>query len=156
DNTGFEITPGYDSRWGAYLLTGYVFPIGPASTSKFTGNAHVDYRTEHGIGLGMDVFMKYGKDNRSGGKLITYYARDEQPSLNFGGNSGTNTDDPNRGRVTFKQKLYLTEDIYATADINYLSDANFLEDYYPAEYTGDPQPDNNVSITKWNEFYTMN
>ncbi|MEO8205335.1 MAG: LPS assembly protein LptD [Chthoniobacterales bacterium] len=155
NTTGIDVMPGYDSRWGAFLLTAYSFPIG--NPDNFIGKVRLDYRTEHGVGVGFDVLMKYGKDDRSGGTFFAYYAYDRQPGLNFGGATpGPETTDPNRGRVTFQQRLFLTEDIYATADINYLSDKNFMEDYYPAEFRTNPQPDNYVQLTKWHEFYTLN
>ncbi|MEO6845966.1 MAG: LPS assembly protein LptD, partial [Chthoniobacterales bacterium] len=151
---GIQIVPGYDSQWGAFLLTGYTFPIG--SGDHFVGTARFDYREKHGPAIGFDLTMKYGKKDRSTGDLIVYYARDKNPGLGFAGSGETPTNaGNNRGRVTFQQQLYLTEDIYVTADINYLSDRNFLEDYYPAEFRIDPQPDNYVQIMKWNEFYTM-
>ncbi len=57
--------------------------------------------------------------------------------------------------MTFRHRLFVTDDIYVTADINLLSDVDFLEDYYPSEFRLDPQPDTNISVTKWDEFYTL-
>lgn len=155
NNTGFEFLPGYDSRWGGYLQTAYTFPIGTGGA--ILGKVHLDYRSELGIAAGFDAIMKYGKDDRSYGKFISYYAWDKQPDRQTGGPG----EPPEKGqdgryRVTFKQRLFLTDDIYATADINLLSDEDFLEDFYPNEFRTDPQPDNVVSVTKWDEFYTLN
>ncbi|MEO6054571.1 MAG: LptA/OstA family protein [Chthoniobacterales bacterium] len=154
NTTGIDLMPGYDSRWGAFLLTAYSFPIG--NPDNMIGKVRFDYRTLHGPAVGFDTLMKYGKNDRSGGNFIAYYAYDKNPGLNFGGNTGTTTTNTNRGRITFQQRLYLTDDIYATADINYLSDSNFLQDFYPAEFRTNPQPDNYVQLTKWHEFYTLN
>ncbi|MFV0416734.1 MAG: LPS-assembly protein LptD [Chthoniobacterales bacterium] len=145
--TGFSFLPGYDSRWGAFLLTTYGFPIGTGE--NFIGRVHVDERTKQGFALGFDLDLKFGKDNRSQGEFLSYYAFD-----NDGGDPGDDKD--GRYRVTYKQHLFLTDDIYATADINLLSDSNFMEDFFPTEFRTDPQPDNYVALTKWDENYTMN
>ncbi len=57
--------------------------------------------------------------------------------------------------MTFKHRLFVTDDIYVTADLNLLSDVDFLEDFYPSEYRVDPYPDSYLSVTKWDEFYTL-
>ncbi len=155
NNTGFEFLPGYDSRWGAYLQTAYSFPIG--SGDNIVGKVRSDFRTEFGAALGFDAKFKYGKDNRSFGDLVTYYAFDDQPDRNVGGPG--EPDEPGKSgryRVTFKHRLFVTDDIYVTADINLLSDVDFLEDFYPNEFRLDPQPDTYLSVTKWDEFYTLN
>ncbi len=153
DNTGIEFLPGYDSRWGAYLLTAYSFPI----TTGVTGKAKFDFRSEFGPSVGFDAEMKYGKNDRSFGQLRTDYVfetRDVTTVEAPGEPAETRT--TNRYRVSFQQRLFLTDDIYVTADINVLSDVDFLEDFYPGEFRVDPQPDNIVAATKWNEFYTLN
>ncbi len=155
DNTGFEFLPGYDSRWGAYLMTAYSFPLG--TNSGLIGKVHLDLRSKFGVGVGGDVDMKYGKDDRSYGKFLSYYNFSSQPDKQTGG-PGEPAEDGKQGRyrITFKQRLFLTDDIYASADLNLLSDIDFLEDFYPNEFRVDPQPDNYLSVTKWNEFYTLN
>ena len=53
-----------------------------------------------------------------------------------------------------QSRQYLTDDIYATVDINKLSDARFLEDFDESEFRKNPNPDNAISLTYWNEEYT--
>ncbi|MFZ4774794.1 MAG: LPS-assembly protein LptD [Terrimicrobiaceae bacterium] len=153
NNTGFAFLPGYDSRWGAYLLTAYSFPL----ITGVDATARVEWRSEFGPSLGFDAVMKYGKNDRSYGKLRTDYVFETQDvtSVNAPGEPAE-TKTTNRYRVSFQQRLFLTDDIYATADINVLSDVDFLQDFYPAEYRVDPQPDNVLSVTKWDEVYTLN
>jgi len=153
NNTGFAFLPGYDSRWGAYLLTAYSFPVvnGVDATARF------EVRSEFGPSIGLDLNMLYGKNDRSYGKLRSDYVfetADVQTVDAPGEPAETRT--TNRYRVSFQQRLFLTDDIYATADINVLSDVDFLEDFYPGEFRIDPQPDNVVALTKWDEAYTMN
>ena len=45
-NQGFQISPGYDSQWGGYLLTSYAFPLGTGD--NFLATIRQDYRTLHG------------------------------------------------------------------------------------------------------------
>ncbi len=153
NNTGFAFLPGYDSRWGAYLLTAYTFPL----TTGVDATARFEARSEFGPAIGFDAVMKYGKNDRSYGKLRTDYVFETKDVTSIqapGEPAETRT--TNRYRVSFQQRLFLTDDIYATADINVLSDVDFLEDFYPAEFQIDPQPDNVLSVTKWDEVYTLN
>ncbi len=144
NNTGFSFLPGFYSPWGAFLQLAYSFPIG--SGDNMIGKVHLDLRSKLGVAVGFDTKFKYGKDDRSYGDFVSYYADDTNPD------NGTN----GRYRVSFQHRLFITDDIYATADINLLSDSNFLETYYPYLFRVDPQPDTFVSVTKWDEFYTLN
>lgn len=155
DNTGFNFLPGYDSRWGAFLLTAYSFPIG--SGGNIIGKVRADYRTERGFALGFDADLKFGKDDRSTGEFISYHAWDQKPGQRVGGpGEPAETGQENRYRVTYRQRLFLTDDIYALFDINLLSDIDFMEDFYPTEFRVDPQPDTHITLTKWDTFYTAN
>jgi LPS-assembly protein len=155
DNTGFEFLPGFYTPWGAYLLSAYSFPLGTGD--NMIGKVHLDLRSELGAAIGFDTKFKYGKEDRSYGDFISYYAFDTQPDQPLSG-PGEPVEEGKEGRyrVTFKHRLFLTDDIYATADINLLSDVDFLEDYFPGEFRVDPQPDSYLSLTKWDEFYTLN
>jgi hypothetical protein len=144
NNTGFNFLPGFYSPWGAFLQLAYSFPIG--SGDNMIGKVHLDLRSKLGVAVGFDTKFKYGKDDRSYGDFVSYYADDTNPD---NGDNG-------RYRVSFQHRLFITDDIYATADINLLSDSNFLETYYPYLFRVDPQPDTFVSVTKWDEFYTLN
>jgi len=153
DNTGFQFLPGYDSRWGAYLLLGYSFPLvrGVDATVRF------EERTEFGPSVGADLRMAYGPDDRNYGKFSADFVFEDTNVTSVeapGEPPETRTTD--RYRVSFQQRLFLTDDIYGTADINVLSDVDFLEDFYPAQYAINPQPDNTLFLTKWDEVYTLN
>ena len=153
DNTGFQFLPGYDSRWGAYLLLAYSFPLvdGVNATARF------EERTEFGPSVGIDLEMKYGPSDRNFGKFSADFVFEDTnvTSVEAPGEP-PETRTTNRYRVSFQQRLFLTDDIYGTADMNVLSDVDFLEDFYPGEYAINPQPDNVLFLTKWDEVYTMN
>jgi lipopolysaccharide assembly outer membrane protein LptD (OstA) len=154
NNSGFEFLPGYDSRWGAFLLSAYSFPLGEGDA--VVAKARLDVRSEFGLALGGELKFKYGKNDRSYGDFLGYYAFDDHTTtLTAPGEPSEDVETDGRYRVTFKHRLFLTDDIYATADVNLLSDVDFLEDYFPNEFRIDPQPDTYVSVTKWDEFYTL-
>lgn len=151
-NTGFQFLPGYDSRWGAYLLLGYSFPV----TEGVSGTVRLEERLEFGPSVGLDLDMTYGPENRNYGQLSADYVFETKDVTTVEApGEPPETRTTNRYRVSFQQRLFLTDDIYATADINVLSDVDFLEDFYPGIYRVDPQPDNSLSLTKWDEDYTL-
>lgn len=152
DSTGIQILPGYDSRWGAYLLLGYGFPV----VEGVEATARLEQRSEFGPSVGLDLLMEYGPSNRNFGRLVTDYVFETKDVTTVGApGEPAETRTTNRYRVSFQQRLFLTDDIYGTADINVLSDVDFLEDFYPREYSLNPQPDNSLSLTKWDEVYTL-
>lgn len=146
---GFQFAPGYDSNWGGYLLTSYTFPLGAGD--NFLATIRQDYRTLHGYAAGFNADMKFGKNDRNTGKFISYYANDTDPTAFKDAFYTTNT---SRYRVGYQGKTYFSDEVYATADITKLSDANFMQDYYPGENRYNPQPDNNVALTKLDDVYT--
>ncbi|OHE76150.1 MAG: hypothetical protein A3F67_07510 [Verrucomicrobia bacterium RIFCSPHIGHO2_12_FULL_41_10] len=155
---GLQMLPGYDTTWGGYLLTSYAIPIG--KDDSLIARIHSDYRSLRGYALGLDLVDQFGKNDRNNGEFISYYAWDIQPNANKAPgqqliNNPTSNNVLGRYRVTFRQTFYLTDDIYATADINKLSDATFMQTFYPAENTVNPQPDNNIALTKKDDIYTL-
>lgn len=149
-NDGFSFVPGFDGRWGGYLLTRFGFPI----SEKVHGMLHLDLRTKRGAAIGIDLNGNYGHDNKSWMRLQTYYAHDLDVSANPTALKQEEVS-ADRYRVSFQSRTFFTEDIYGSADLNKLSDRRFLRDFYPNEYRNNPQPDNVVSLTKKSESYTL-
>ena len=151
---GFQISPGYDSTWGGYLLTSYTFPIGDGD--HFLATVRQDYRTIQGYAAGFDAALKFGKNDRNFGKFISYYANDQDPSQKIGGPGELpETATQNRYRVGYQGKVYFSDDVYTTIDVTKLSDRDFMQDFYPTENRTNPQPDNNVTLMKMDDVYTM-
>ncbi len=148
----FSITPGYSNDWGLFLLTSYSFPI----ASDASATLRLDGRTERGFAAGLDMDFKLGADPRSFGELVTYAAFDNDPTISTTGGTRSEDIDDQRFRVSYQSQTYFTEDIYLSTDITYLSDRFLLEDFYQSEFTLDPQPDNVVTLTKWDENFTLN
>ena len=150
EEAGYSVTPGYSSDWGAYMLNRYGIPI----TDHIRGMLDVDLRSRRGVAVGFETNSKFGPDDKSWAHFKSYYADDQNPTINPTAQPiapVTNS----RYRLSFQSRTYLTDDIYANADINKLSDYRFLRDFYPSEYNTNPQPDNMVSVTKWDEGYTI-
>jgi lipopolysaccharide export system protein LptA len=150
DEAGFTLSPGYRSGWGAFLLTTYTFPLADNMTGKF----RFDLRSERGVGVGMDITVKSPKDPRNWALFRGYYGADSNQDEDRMGDERSGIDQ-GRYRLSWQQRLYFTDDIYASVDINALSDRDFLEDYFETEFRLDPQPDNVVTLTKWDENYTL-
>lgn len=151
DDTAFSISPGFDDRWGAYLLSQYTFPIG----ERIGATAHLDLRADRGVAVGLDGVFRYGLDDRSTGEFKSYFLSDNDPQITETGSSRPDDIDQERYRVVFKHRAYITDDLYANFNINKLSDEFFLEDFFLGDFQLDPQPDNVISLTKWHESYTI-
>ena len=75
---GWRVMPGYTSRWGAYLLTKYVYPIaGDMSEGSWglRGSSRFDLRTKNGVAVGQGVGWSLGDFGQ--GKFKVYYAWDQ-------------------------------------------------------------------------------
>jgi lipopolysaccharide assembly outer membrane protein LptD (OstA) len=94
--------------------------------------------------------LKSTRDGRAGVRFRSYFIDDKSPGTN---KTSLNREpiDTTRYRVSFQSRTYLTEDIYASIDINKLSDARFLQDFEAGEFRRNPNPDNAISLTKWDE-----
>jgi lipopolysaccharide assembly outer membrane protein LptD (OstA) len=149
---GWDIKPGFNSTWGAFLLLGYSFPL----TNKTDATVRFDYRSERGAAVGLDLDAVYGPNDKSTGKFRAYYAYDNDPTVN--NTAFTRTEEPSNDRwiISFQNRLVVNDDVYATADINAISDQYFLQDYFPNEFVLDPQPDNNVSGNWLTENFQFN
>lgn len=149
-DSGFTIRPGYDSLWGAFLLSEYSFPVSENVNGKF----HLDLRSLRGAAAGLDLDYKYGKNNESWGKFVSYFANDQDTQKNDTSYARAPIDS-SRYRISLQGRSYITDDIYATININKLSDSLFLQDFVPSLFRLDPEPDNMIALTKWDENYTV-
>ena len=75
---GLRVMPGYTSRWGAYVMTKYVYRIaggfGPGEYG-LSGSTKADWRYENGVALGQGLRWQLGDFGR--GRFRAYYAWDE-------------------------------------------------------------------------------
>jgi len=180
-DTSFSYTPGYSAVLGAYLLNQYTFPLG----SQIAARARIDLYSTRGVGIGVDAtwgrykrqaspivnsangFAAQGQQqpqqpatpesrgDQNFGRFGAYFINDLAPETNTTA-LGRDTINPTRYRVTLQDRTYLAEDIYSSIDINKLSDRFFLQDFAPASFSRNPNPDNMIDITKWDEDFTLN
>ena len=148
---GFSLAPGYSSKWGTYLLTSYTFPLGEGWSARL----RLDLMSDRGVGGGIESDWANGKGGRDWGRFRFYGIDDQKPGTNKSSLSREEIDH-GRYRLTLQARQYITEDIYASVDINKLSDARVLEDFDEGNFRKNPNPDNSVNLTYWNEDFTVN
>jgi LPS-assembly protein len=146
----YSLAPGYNSTWGAYLLTALQFPL----ATDVSGEVHFDLRSLRGPGGGFDVNYNLHQDREVSGRLQIYGIYDRSPNINE-----TALDrvpiGSGRYRIEYQARTYITSDILAIVDFNKLSDQFFLQDFYPNIFGVDPQPDTYTELVKSGEAYTL-
>ena len=151
---GLRVMPGYTSRWGGYLLTGYVYDIwneGRGKGASLGGSTYADFRTRNGFALGQSVRWNLADYGR--GKFKVYHAWDldedrysdhwSDHKRNYR-NWGSDVD---RERYGLKLEHYadLTERDTIRAQATYYSDSWFRRDFYRNEERGESIPVNEVA-----------
>src|SRR5271165_394096 len=150
DQFSYNLSPGYDSTWGAYLLTTFTFPI----ATNVSGTLRVDLRSSRGPALGLDVHYHLGEERESFGRLQVYGIEDQEPNLNETALDRVPIDE-GRYRLLYQSRTKLTDDTSAVVDFNKLSDQYFLQDFYPNIFAYNPQPDTYSELVKQGEAYTL-
>lgn len=138
---GLRFMPGYTSRWGAYLMTKYVYHIagdysGEDGSLGLRGSSRLDLRTENGVALGQSVGWHLGDFGK--GEFRVYHAWDrdydrydrhwnDRERWHYG-NWGSEVD-MNRWSVELKHRWEPTErDVVRVRGTAY-SDSYFLHDF---------------------------
>lgn len=153
EEVGYRFTPGYQSRWGAFLLAQYGVIHGDHTLAKY----RLDLRSSRGVGVGADFLSLRHKDNRKNfGNLKLYYLRDSDPGNNRTGETrGPVGED--RYRINFQHRIYLPgpekSTWYLDFDINKVSDAHFYEDFFFNDFREMPEPDNQISLVHTDPSY---
>lgn len=172
-DSGFMFIPGFNPTWGGYLLTETSFPL----SDHVAGKLRLDLLSARGVGVGLEArwgaarraaspFLRGASETKeqrqerevkggeNWGRFLSYYIDDSTPGKN---RTGLNREpiDAGRYRISLQDRTYWTEDIFTTVNINKLSDQRFLQDFAEAEFRLDPNPDNLLAITKWDEDYTL-
>ncbi len=139
----FTTTPGYRSRYGAYLLNTYTWYLGDVADGKI----HADYRERRGPGVGPNVNLHLGQWGDA--MLKYYYMNDQRP------NTSTNVF-PQFGNIPEnRQRFYLgwqatpATNLNLKAQVNYQSDPLFLHDFFEGDYTANPQPNTFIEANKY-------
>ena len=145
----YNLEPGYNSTWGAYLNTSLTFPI----AKNLSGTVELDLRSIRGPALGLNAIYNSG-DQRFWGRVQIYGLNDLDPNINE-----TALDrapiTAGRYRLLYQSRASLTSDLSANVDFNKMSDQYFLQDFYPGLFAYDPQPDTYSELVKRGEAYTL-
>ncbi len=136
---GWRVMPGYTSRWGAYLLTKYVYGLcGSTAEGQYglAGNTRFDLRTKNGIAVGQTLKWSLGDFGR--GKFKVYHAWDDDADRydrhwrdsskwNYG-NWGSDVPNERYG-LSFEHRADLTERDTIWTRAAYFSDSHFHHDF---------------------------
>ncbi len=143
---GWRFMPGYTSKWGAYLQTGYVYPIAGSveQNSYLYGKTIFDLRSEYGVGLGQELTWGthgglLGEDTRQWGRLSLYYAyhNDDQDAEDANWNSAY---DENRWSIGLREHIEFSPRDTLTISAEKVSDSQFREDYDELRVRAAAQP----------------
>jgi lipopolysaccharide export system protein LptA len=150
---GLSFAPGYQSRWGAYLLTRYTAIHGDHTLARYK----FDLRSKRGVAGGVDfVSLRHQHNQHNFGTLKLYAARDTDNTTNQAGTTRFPVPE-NRFRINFQHRIYLPgPDVstwYLDFDINRISDYHFYEDYFFNDFRTDREPDNHVSLIHTDDAY---
>jgi LPS-assembly protein len=138
-----NVTPGYRSRFGPFLLGTYEWFL----NEQWDGEIHLDYRQKRGVGLGPDFNYHLGRWGN--GTLQYYYTHDDAP-----GDVVLNSPVyENRQRVYFAYDAHPFTNFNVKALARYQSDIGVVRDFFEGEYRRNPQPNTFVEINRfWQNF----
>lgn len=157
DHFGWRFVPGYESDWGAYLLSTYkcqLFDFGGKYHDSLDSYTHIDYRTDRGVALGEDLGWHFGNTPSSGhrGMFGVYAIFDDNPmGESYDRDIYHDEAEDTRFRATFDQVSHFTDRDNMFIRTSYLSDSYLLADFYEDEYKSLRQPDSFASYTHTGE-----
>ena len=151
---GFRFMPGYSSRWGGYILTGYVYDLineGKPDSASLGGSTYADYRTKNGFALGQT--FRWNLKDLGFGKIKAYNAWD----MNYDRYQDHWTDqrhryqnwgsdvDRQRYRIMLDHSADFTERDSFRLHATYLSDSWVQRDFFERDERGESIPSNEAS-----------
>jgi len=139
----FTTTPGYRSIYGAYMLNTYTWYLGDVADGKI----HADYRERRGPGFGPDVDLHLGRWGDP--DIRYYYQHDNRANYSTNAFPAFGNIPENRQRFYMGWQATPATNLNVKALVNYQSDPLFLHDFFPSEYTANPQPNTFVEANKY-------
>jgi LPS-assembly protein len=139
----FTFIPGYRSLYGAELLATYHWYLGDAAD----GEIHADYRSLRGPGVGPDVNLHLGQWGEA--SLKYYYLHDYKPDSDTNGLPGFGNIPHNRQMFYLGWQATPATNLNLKTLINYQSDPLVIHDFYPGDYTQNPQPSSFAEANKY-------
>ncbi len=150
---GYRVSPGYQSRWGAFLLAQYSAIHGDHTLANYK----LDLRSKRGLGGGADfISLRHQANQQNFGTLKLYAVSDTSVTTNLAGSQRFPVDEM-RYRANFQHRIYLPgPDVstwYLDFDLNKISDIHFYEDFFFNDFRTNREPDNQISLIHTNEAY---
>ena len=137
-----QLTPGYKSEWGAYLLGSLRLP----DNDNYTGEFNLDYRADRGFGFGPTI--KYDSTEWGQGDLKLYRASDDDPLTD----SRSLTIQRERDLAQWNHRLKRGS-LTATGVLNYESDEYMRRDFFEDQYRQNVQPNSYFELSKnWSNY----
>lgn len=153
NDSGYRFSPGYQSRWGAFVLSQYATVHGDHTYARYK----FDLRSKRGAGGGVDFISLRHRNNTQNFKGLKFYIVNDT-----GGNANMTAStrypvSAYRYRLNFQHRIYLPgPDIstwYLDFDLNKISDIHFYEDFFFNDFRTDREPDNQISLVHTNDAY---
>lgn len=139
---GVEIKPGYNGKWGAFLLFAKTWKINPNVDTKL----RVDLRSKNGIALGNETRIK--TETSTTDFLVYGMVDNNTPNTAPGYNRRFDTVDGRYRAKVYHQQSFLDEqNLNLRLRLDKLSDIDMLEDWFKKEYQADPQPKTFADLT---------
>ena len=138
-NYGFRFLPGYTSRWGYYILSGYVYDIHNEfgqSGLGLGGSTYLNLRTENGVAVGQTIRWRLGEWGK--GKIKGFYAWDEDydryerhwnDNKHYNYQNWGSEVERERYRLLFEHRSDFTERDTLNIRAQVLSDSHYLNDF---------------------------
>jgi lipopolysaccharide assembly outer membrane protein LptD (OstA) len=139
----WTVMPGYKSQFGGYVLGTYRWYLG----DELDGKLHADYRAKRGVGLGPDMnghLGEWGDFN-----LRYYYTHDQRPNSSTNAFPQFGSIPENRQRFKFEWQATPATNLNVKSLVNYQSDPLVLHDFFPGDYSANPQPSTFVEGNKY-------
>jgi LPS-assembly protein len=150
DKTNLDVTPGYSSRMGAFLLTAYNYRL----NDYFSAATRLDYRNRRGIAVGQDLYWNDPVADAYKGEARVYYLDDDRPYEDAEDEAATgDLVDNERYRVKVRHQQNVTDIDTLRIRGDYLSDPDILEDFFDREFRYNTQPENYAILTHWDPNY---
>ncbi len=144
----FQISPGYSSQDGAYVLTSKGFSV----AKWLWGKWHLDARAKRGIGGGVD-FGYHFDGVRTDGLIQTYATQDKNAPNPERNNPFSDRENRERGRVTWRHRTDFNRDTHLVLRLNRLADEFFLQDFFEKEFRSEVEPESFATFTHNSERY---
>jgi len=134
----WEITPGYRSLYGPYILNSFNIYW----NQYLDGALHLDYRERRGFGFGPQ--LNWQSTNWGRGSFQYYYTYDQKPDVGVRGQPLKNQ----RDRFNFAHQVTLRTNLTVKAVVRYQSDEYIIRDFFENEHLQNVQPNTFIEATK--------